>query len=569
MDLKKLERVHPAIPDLAQKMQREQIDRREFLRTSTLLGLSASAAYMLAGTVKGPGPIGSAFAQSSPKPGGVLKVSMAVQEMADPATYSWVQKSNVARFIVEYLTRTGTDNITRPYLAERWEASDDLKTWTFFLRQGITWNNGDAFTAEDVVHTVNRWLDPATGSSNLGLFDAMVQEVDTGKKDDQGNAVMEKRGIPNAVEMVDDHTVRFNLKQPALAMPENFYNYPTAIVHRGFGKDYEADLSKHDIGTGAFRLTEFSIGEKAVLTKERDWWAGDFYLDGIEYIDHGEDPQAGVNALEAKQVDMLYQVDVNSLGQIEAIPHAELHEVVTAQTAILRMQVDKPPFSDKRVRQAIQACCDHEAILDIAYFGYGVPAEDHHVAPIHPEYFELPLRDHPNIDKARQLLEEAGFGGGLEVSIDVGDTNGPFETAICEAFREQVAEAGITLNINRLPTNQYWEIWDKTPFGLTYWTHRPLGTMVLSLAYRAGVPWNETHYDNPTFDAALNKAEALIDVDQRRVAMEEVEKILQEDAIITQPFWRSIFKVADKRVKDFKAHPTQYHQFSTVWLEDA
>src|SRR3546814_2092887 len=94
---------------------------------------------------------------------------MQVQEMKDPSNFDWTQKSNQTRHIVEYLTITGPDNITRPYLAESWEASDDLKTGTFKLRQGVKWSNGDDFNADDVVFNFTRWCDPATGSSNIGL----------------------------------------------------------------------------------------------------------------------------------------------------------------------------------------------------------------------------------------------------------------------------------------------------------------------------------------------------------------------------------------------------------------
>jgi peptide/nickel transport system substrate-binding protein len=89
---------------------------------------------------------------------------MQVQEMADPGTYSWTQKSIVSRHMVEYLVETGPDNITRPNLAESWEASADLKTWTFHLRKGVKWSNGDDFNADDVVFNFTRWLDPKTGS---------------------------------------------------------------------------------------------------------------------------------------------------------------------------------------------------------------------------------------------------------------------------------------------------------------------------------------------------------------------------------------------------------------------
>ena len=113
--------------------------RREFLRTTTLLGISATTAYSLASAILGkeilPDLISTAYAGQ--KKGGVLKYAMQVQEMADPATWSWTQKSIVGRHIVEYMVITGPDNVTRPGLAESWEASDDLKTWTFHLRKGV------------------------------------------------------------------------------------------------------------------------------------------------------------------------------------------------------------------------------------------------------------------------------------------------------------------------------------------------------------------------------------------------------------------------------------------------
>src|SRR3546814_4781500 len=113
---------------------------------------------------------------------------MQVQEMKDPSNFDWTQKSNQTRHIIEYLTLTGSDNVTQPYLAESWEVSDDLKTWTFNLRQGVKWSNGDDFNADDVVFNFTRWCDPKTGSSNIGLLDALVEDYDTGNKGDDGRS---------------------------------------------------------------------------------------------------------------------------------------------------------------------------------------------------------------------------------------------------------------------------------------------------------------------------------------------------------------------------------------------
>ena len=557
--------VHSYLPELTDHLETGRIDRRDFLRHACLLGLGAATAYATADAIVGR-PFGAPVLAQTPKKGGVLRCSMVVQEMTDPALFDWTEKSNVARFIVEYLTRTQADNVTVPYLAERWEASDDLKSWVFHLRRGVTWSNGDAFTAEDVAHNMNRWLDPATGSSNLGLFGAMVEDYDTGEKDENGKPKMAKRAVSGAVEVIDEHTIKFNLRQAALSMPENFYNYPTAIVHRSFGRDGAADLSKNPIGTGPFELAEFRVGERAILKKARDWWAGDFHLDEIHYFDHGSDTNAWVAALISNQVDTLYRLPVEAVETIKRIPTLEVLTATTAQTAVARFRVSEKPFDNKKVRQAVIACMDHEELAAKGFNNMGVPAQDDHVCPIHPDYAEMnaPKRD---IELAKKLLKEAGYENGITLTIANGDTDGPWMTSTLSVLKAQCAPAGINVEINKMPSSQYWEIWDKAPWGFTSWTHRPLGTMVLSLAYRSGVPWNECNYANPEFDKALDAAEAEVDVVKRKELLKVCRQILRDDAIIPQPFWRKVSKAANKKVKGLKVHPTLYHQFQDVWLD--
>ena len=188
----------------------------------------------------------------------------------------------------------------------------------------MRWSNGDVFNADDVVYNITRWLDPRIGSSNLGLFDAMVTVTDTGKQDQDGKPIRSKSMTTGAVEKLDDSTVRLHLNRPVLAIPENLYHYPCAIVHRRFD-DMGADLSQHPIGTGAYALKEFVVGERCVLAKRpaRDYWGPEAYLDTITYIDHGDDPSAHLAALASKQVDMVHEVGVESLPAVE-VAGAEL-----------------------------------------------------------------------------------------------------------------------------------------------------------------------------------------------------------------------------------------------------
>lgn len=553
-------KVHPYVPELYDLLMKGAVGRREFLRTATLLGLSAGTAYALVGQLGG-GLVAPARAQAKPQSGGILRFSQRVQEMTDPATFDWTEKSNQARHIIEYLTITGTDNVTRPYLAERWEASDDLKTWTLYLRRGVKWSNGDDFTADDVVHNFRRWLDPKTGSSNIGLFAGMTDEVEV--KDAEGKTTTGQRMREGAVEKVDAHTVRLHLKRPELAIPENLYNYPTAIVHRSFD-DTGADLSKNPIGTGPFQLVEYKVGQSYKVARRDGYWGDPAYLDGIHYIDHGDDFSARLNALISGQVDGVYELDVNQIDIIGKFPNLVLSEAITAQTGVARMQVDQKPFDDVRVRRAIQAATDRAKILEVAYRGRGAVAQDHHVSPIHPEHFALPAIKQ-DYALAKKLLAEAGHGDGLTVKIDLGQADA-WHTAAMQAFKQQLEPAGITLNLNIMPGASYWDVWDKTPFGFTQWTHRPLGVMVLNLGYRSGVPWNESRYANPAFDAALDEATGTLDVAERTKKMEKVQKILQEDAVMVQPLWRAVFSAVTDKVHGYETHPTFYHDFRKVWM---
>ena len=163
-----------------------------------------------------------------------------------------------------------------------------------------------------------------------------------------------------------------------------------------------------------------------------------------------------------------------------------------------------------------------------------------------------------DLPQARRLLSEAGYPGGIDLGKIDCLTEPSWQFNAVQAMAEQWREAGITVEVNLMPSPEFWKIWDKTEFGFTGWSHRPLGVMVLGLGYRSGVPWNESEYANPRFDELLTKAEGLISFAQRREVMAELEQLMQEDGPIVQPLWRSEVTYMDKSVKGFRLHPTTY-----------
>ncbi len=529
-------------------MEKGKLSRREFLRYSTLLGVSAFTATQMAGLSW----TSKAFA-GNVKRGGTLKVATALQKIAHPATYSWIAASNVTRQVAEYLTLTDGKNITHPYLLENWIASDDLKTWTLNLRKGVTFNNGDTFNADDVIFTFNQWLDESVGSSMKGMIGGYLSA--------------------NNIEKVNDYQIKLHLLVPEIAVPEHMFHYPAQILNH---RTFEGDFLKAPHGTGPYTLETYREGELAVVKARSDYWQKGAdgkalpYLDAMHFLDMGTETAPMISAIKSEDIDFIDLSDIGGTDIFRALkddPEINILAAPTASARVLRMRVDVKPWDNEKVRLAMRKCHNHEKLLALAYMGQGLEGQDFHVYQLHPEYCEMPIPPY-DPQASKKLLAEAGYPDGLEVNLAVG-SGWPDVVRYAEVLKQDAIAGGFKINLQTMPNSQYWEKWTEVDFGITPWTHRPLGTMVLNLAYKAdpdGNPaaWNETRWVDDEFSEILEKANGTLDVEKRRKLFCKLQKIQYDRGSIGIGYWRAVWMVSRSVVKGLEGHPNGYMLFNDV-----
>jgi len=533
--------------------ERNLMARREFLALATSYGATAATAYAILGQ---PSP---AAAGETPRAGGTVRIQQQLPALKDPRTFDFNQLATFPRGWLEYLVQYNSDGSFSPILLEGWEISDDATAYTLNVRRGVTWNNGDAFTAEDVARNIELFCDGSLEGN--AMFPRMGSLVDSDSR----------QAREDAIEIVDSHTVRLHLSQPDITLIASFSDYPAAIVHESFTPD---SFLSNPVGTGPYLPEAYETGVRAVLVRNDDhqWWnAGNgAWLERIELIDLGADHAAYVASAESDEIDATYDTTADFLEMFDVLAGWTRHEVTTAATVLARCnqqaedEEGRRPYEDARVRRALAMAVNNAEVLALAISGLGEVAENHHVAPVHPDYAELPHPEH-DPEGARALLEEAGMADYEHelISLEVS-----FWAATADAIAGQLRNAGIPIRRQVYPASTFWNNWADYLFSVTNWNHRPLGIQTLALAYTTGSSWNETGFANDEFDALIQEAQGIPDADERREVMHRLQEIMQEEGVIIQPYWRGLYNHTKENLRGAEIHISQELRPADIyWVE--
>ncbi len=418
--------------------------------------------------------------------------------------------------VFETLTKINTDSRITPLLAESWTASEDLKTWTFKLRKGVKFQNGEPFNAAVVKFAYERAAAKDSTNKDKAVF-ANIERIDT--PDDATVVLALKNGNPDLL---------FQLGQATAVIVE-----PKSA----------ATNNTQPVGTGPFRMDNWAKGSAVTLAR----WDGFRNVKDVKLrrvvLRFINDPSAQVAALLSGDVDVFPRVAAaRSLDQFKANPKFQVVIGGSRAKTILAINNKRKPLDDVRVRRAIAAAIDRQAVIEGAAEGYGVPIGSFYV-PGAPGYVDTTGLNPFDQAKARALLHQAGVALPLELTMKLPPT--PYARQGGEVIAAQLAKVGIVAKIENVEWAQWLSgVYGQKAYDLTVISHvEPLDFGNFA---RPGYYWN---YDSAEFNALWSKINATIKPEERNRLLAEAQKLVAHDAVaayLYQPTW---ITVANARVK--------------------
>lgn len=444
----------------------------------------------------------------APKTGGVL-IGARTSDMVglDPHTSPAFASRRIFELVYNTLVRFDGDMALAPELAESWEISDDELTVTFKLHPGITFHNGDEFTSEDVKYTFERILDEETGAVARSFF-VGISEIET----------------------PDPLTVVMKLEGPNAALLNNMANSSVSVVSKKLGE--AGELDKELIGTGPFKLAEWEADNFMRFEANED-----FFIEGVPLLDGIEmrvipDESSILAGLRAGTVDWAEIADPTVAILASGEESLNMTRAPSLSYHLLGLNSTREPFTDERVRQAISCALDRQQIIDVASLGEGQLT-----GPVTNPFFGVPSSEYacytPDLEKAQELLAEAGYADGFSFKIMTPSTEPAVGLADAQSIQSQLEQIGVEVEIELLELGIYVDRW--LAGDMDGWVGRNSGSpdpdfMLYRYWHNTGnlnfVPgWND-----PEVDALLEQGKAVTDPEERKAIYAEAQKKLVEAA---------------------------------------
>ncbi len=510
----------------------ELINGKRFSRRNLLKGAAAMGAVAAVGPLAAacggddePAATSSASAAGTPNKGGDLMVGIvggSSKDTADPHTGSYEPDIAIQYIMYEGLTMWDWDMQVTNLLAETVEPNTDASVWQIKLKDGILWHDGKPVTADDVVFSMDRIVDP--------------------KDPKVGSATLAGLKV-GGTKKIDDKTVEITLESPNVLFDEALAERSCKIVPVGFDP-------KNPIGSGPFKMTEMKPGEQFKWDAFADYWDTPPYVDTLTMIEFADDT-ARINALQSGQIQAMSQLPKSQAKVIEATDGLALLNAETGAWRPFTMRIDVKPFDDNRVRQAFRLIVDRQQMIDQAYSGLGVPANDMYGRfDAGTPDLEQRVQD---IEQAKSLLKQAGYDNNLTVElVTSAEALGGDEVAAAQVFAEQAKQAGVTVNIKKTDSATFYgKDYLSWPFAQDFWATRGF-LQQASQGTMATAPYNETHWKNAEWASLVDQAWKTVDDAERAALITQAQQIEFDEGGYIIWSWRNQVDAYSKTTTGYK-----------------
>jgi peptide/nickel transport system substrate-binding protein len=504
---------------LIDELRAGKIGRREFIRRGAVIGVSipllgavASACGVSREELEEVDPPQT----GTPEAGGTIRAGLQSPAGAlDPVTVADQGGLAVLGQSGEYLVWSDRELKAIPRLAESWAPSEGGQVWTFKIRQGVTFHDGAALTAEDVAATFNRLADPDAGSNALSVFGGVLSK--------------------DNVRAVDATTVEFELDAPNGNFPYlvSSDNYNAIILPAS----YEGDWEKTFIGTGPWKLQQFRPGEGITYVRNEEYWDPErrTVADKSEFRFY-QTEQASVFGLQGNEVDVLLQFSVAGGKSLLTDPDIRTIELQASAHRQIHLRGDVDPFKDKRTRQAMALLVNRRALVDGLLDTKTDIGNDSPFAPVFQSTADVAQRQQ-DVAQAKELLAATGQQDGFRVELAT--WNGFEMPDLAALLQQDVRQAGITIDLSITDAATYYgdatfgnSRWLDSTMGITEYGHRGVPNVLLGAPLTSKGTWNGAHFKNARYDGLVGDYVAAVDLDVQRARAKEIQELLLDESPI-------------------------------------